>query len=398
MAFWLAAAPAMAEPLTLAGAVQQALRGNPELQATLQEVGITKADLTTAGLVKNPVLATSVRFPGAPSELVNTEYAVSFDFLDLAMRGLRTRLAGTQLQQAQGRAAEAVASLTAQVSQAWYDVAAGQQIMAQEQIVLDASQAASALAQRQFEAGALSDLDLNRQKAETSEINIEKIRLEGDRQVAVSRLRALIGEPPAGDLVVAGELPELPVPDPDEAALETQALQTRPLALVARTEPQALQQALTLQRKEAGLGEVRLGLDRETDADGITVTGPTLEIGLPVFNHNEGSIEKLQAQMAQSQQRIAAVEQQIRLEVRTAWTQMVTSHRQADLYAQELIPIRHRIMQESQLHYNQMLLSVFTLLTDREAEAQATREGLEARRDYWKACAELERSIGGPLK
>ncbi|MHB2018621.1 MAG: TolC family protein [Candidatus Xenobia bacterium] len=399
------AAPVWADPaapvpgLRLTDAVRTALANNPDLLARLQEVGVSKADLVTAGLVNNPLVFASDRFPGgaAPAgSQSNTEYSISFDFLDLALRGLRTRVAGLQLQQAQAGATEAVNALTAKVTEAWYDLAAQQQILAQEQVILDGSQAASDLAQRQFDAGNISALDLNRQKAETSQIEIDVAGIEGDLHLAQSRLRVLLGEAPRGEIAVSGTLPPLPAHDPDEAGLETRAVASRPLATVARLGPEAAEQSLALQRKKAGLGEVRLGMDTETEVNGVTETGPNLSFALPIFNHNQGGMQRQQARLLQSRQRLLAVKQQIRLEVSSAYTHLETARRQDELYEQQLVPIRQRIMEQSQLHYNNMLLSVYTLLTDREAEAQAMHQQVEAQRNYWQARAELDRSVGSP--
>ena len=49
--------------LTAERAVQIALLNNRELQATFEEIGIANADLTEAGLLKNPVFNVSARFP-----------------------------------------------------------------------------------------------------------------------------------------------------------------------------------------------------------------------------------------------------------------------------------------------------------------------------------------------
>ncbi|MDQ6654940.1 MAG: hypothetical protein M3Y80_03910, partial [Verrucomicrobiota bacterium] len=52
--------------ITVERAVQIALLNNRELQATFEEIGIANADLTEAGLLKNPVFDMSARFPDRP--------------------------------------------------------------------------------------------------------------------------------------------------------------------------------------------------------------------------------------------------------------------------------------------------------------------------------------------
>ena len=49
---------------SLEEATQQALSSNADLQAPLADLGISQADLVTAGEVKNPQIFAQVRFPG----------------------------------------------------------------------------------------------------------------------------------------------------------------------------------------------------------------------------------------------------------------------------------------------------------------------------------------------
>jgi len=58
------------DPLSVEAAVEIALLSNRTLQATYEELGIAQADLVQAGLLKNPVLFGSARFPTrAPKRL-----------------------------------------------------------------------------------------------------------------------------------------------------------------------------------------------------------------------------------------------------------------------------------------------------------------------------------------
>ena len=57
--------------LTADRAVQIALLNNRELQATFEDIGIANADLTEAGLLKNPVFDASALFPDRPPSATN---------------------------------------------------------------------------------------------------------------------------------------------------------------------------------------------------------------------------------------------------------------------------------------------------------------------------------------
>ncbi len=61
------------------------------------------------------------------------------------------------------------------------------------------------------------------------------------------------------------------------------------------------------------------------------------------------------------------------------------------------MPLRHRVVEESQLQYNAMQISLFDLLRAKQEEVNAARQAVEAQRDYWVARANLEKAVGGSL-
>src|SRR4051812_37619203 len=52
--------------LTANSAAQIALLNNRSLQATFEEIGLSRAEVIEAGLLKNPTLEGSIRFPDRP--------------------------------------------------------------------------------------------------------------------------------------------------------------------------------------------------------------------------------------------------------------------------------------------------------------------------------------------
>src|SRR5439155_2740135 len=114
------AAPQLPAELTADAAVQFALVNNPALQATLEEIGISQAELAQATRLKNPQFAASWRFPDHPPLAANTEYSIAQDFLDLIILPLRKKVAAQQLEQTKARVAHEVLKLVAEVKGAVY--------------------------------------------------------------------------------------------------------------------------------------------------------------------------------------------------------------------------------------------------------------------------------------
>lgn len=376
-------------------AVQAAVTNYANLQQALAEVGLSQADLVQAGLLKNPQFFFQFRHPDRAGLINNTEYSVSIDLLDALQVALRRRVAGTALQAAQARLQEAVGQVIARTQGAWYDVLAQQQIVALEESVLTASQAATDLAQRQFEAGNISDLDYDRQKAESDTIRLELTQSRSDLDIARHKLAMLMGSdtPTGSDQTV----PAVPAEAWDGRALEALALQNRGSMVAARLQPGVYQGQVRLARQQAGLGEVRLGFDREQETDGVTVVGPFIQFNLPIFNHNQGAIQTAQAQLQSSQLQLMATERTVRLEVQTALEQVRRAQQAAAILTNSLLPTRTRIVQLSLLHYNNMQLSVYQLLSDRQMQLETSKMAVQAQRDYWQSRSELTRAVGGQL-
>ena len=69
----------------------------------------------------------------------------------------------------------------------------------------------------------------------------------------------------------------------------------------------------------------------------------------------------------------------------------------AEHYRTVLVPLRERIIRQTQLEYNAMLAGVFQLLAAKRDEIDAGRGLIESLRDYWIARTDLETAVGGEL-
>jgi len=99
----------------------------------------------------------------------------------------------------------------------------------------------------------------------------------------------------------------------------------------------------------------------------------------------------------QAVERHAALAVEIRAHVRRARTRMVTARERAEHYARVLLPLRRRIVAETQGQYNAMLAGPFQLLQAKRDEIEAGRGYVEALTEYWVARSELERELGCDL-
>ncbi len=84
-----------------------------------------------------------------------------------------------------------------------------------------------------------------------------------------------------------------------------------------------------------------------------------------------------------------------RSQARLVYNRYRTAYDVARHYQSEVLPLRQFINDEITLRYNGMLLSVFDLLADTRAQAQAASSAMDAQRDFWLAEADLQTLLAG---
>ena len=102
-------------------------------------------------------------------------------------------------------------------------------------------------------------------------------------------------------------------------------------------------------------------------------------------------------ELRRAQQEYYALGVQIRSTVRTVHERVQGAQDRALYYRDILLPLRERIVNETQLQYNAMQLGVFDLLRAREQQIQAAIAYIETLRDYWLARTDLEHMLSGRL-
>jgi hypothetical protein len=63
--------------------------------------------------------------------------------------------------------------------------------------------------------------------------------------------------------------------------------------------------------------------------------------------------------------------------------ELVTKYKIALRYQNQIVPLRKKILDETMLRYNGMLISVFDLLTESREAIKSTEESIQATRDFW---------------
>ena len=388
----------LARPLTADAAVQVALLNNRKLQATFEELGIAQADFVQAGLLQNPVFNFSARFPNQPPSKTYLDIAAAENFLNLFLIPARRKIAAAQLEQATARVTSEVLSLAADTKAAFYTSQAADQTVELRRTVADAAAASLDAATRLREAGNTTDLDYYGERAQAARTTVELANTKADAQDAREHLNALMGVWGAQTTwSVAGRLPDLPPNEVRPEGLETLAIQQRQDLAAARGEVLAQARLYGFTLDTRFFAQADLGVEAERETDGQWRIGPALSVPIPLFDQGQAAIPRAAAVLRQSQQRYAALAVDIRSQVRAARVRMFNARVAAQFYHDEVLPTQRHYLDQTQLHYNGMFVSVFQLLQAKRDEIDAAAQYIQALRTYWTSRAELERAVGGRL-
>jgi cobalt-zinc-cadmium efflux system outer membrane protein len=380
------------EPMTPDRAVQIAFANNRDLQATLEGLGVARADLIAASTIRNPVFHAEMRFPGSPHKPY--EIGLVQTLMDVINLGSRKRQGRARFAAAQVQVAGAAMNFAGQVRTDYYDVLAARKMLVQQETILEAQAAATELATRQHAAGNITDLDLEAEQSRYEQAKLDYARSQLDDLVVRERLMTALGLVQRADIRLPDDFPSLPPAEPTVADVEQQVGIRRLDLRMAQRDIEAAQASLGV-AKTAILDDLDVGAHLEKEPDGKQTTGPSIEVPIPIFNRGEAEKTGARARLRQAQQRLAALTVSARSEARAALERVREARARMTYMREVVIPRRERILKLTQLEYNAMLRGVYQLIDARRELAAAQREEVSATRDYWTARTELDTAISG---
>jgi len=383
-------------PMGVDDAVRRAFFHNPRIREAYARLGIGRADLEEARRLANPTFGYARLSPQGGDGTQITR-SLSFGLSDLLLLPARKRLAAGELDRLQKAVAGELLALATEVEVAWYEAVGAAQIAAMRDLVAQAAERSAELAQRFYDAGNINRLQLEQEHAAATQARIEALAAGADALRARSALGGLIGLPSDADWRIQTQLP---APRPLAYSADTLI----PLALETRLDLAAAQQAVALREDALGVtrrwrwfGTVEVGYEREREFDGGITRGPSVSLGLPLFNQGQGALARAQAELLQARAELDAQVLAVHSAAHLGIERLTVAATIAERYRTELVPRREAIVARTQERVNFMLVGVFELLLAKQQEYDAYQAYLEAVRDYWTARAELRGAVGGRL-
>ncbi|MGG6892597.1 TolC family protein [Rhizobium sp. BR 315] len=386
-------------------AVQIALLNNKGLQAAYADLGDSAADAWQTTMLLNPTASVGLKGIGTPElEAFKTiEGALTANILALMTKKRDVALADTRFRQAQLNAAIETLRLAADTRRAWITAVAADENVAQLQRAQAAADAASELAEKLGETGAMAKGSQAREHAFAAELAGEAAKSRLAARLAKEELTRLLGLwGPDMNYRIPNRLPPLPKTIAKRDTVEADALRNRIDLKVARLELEASAQSYGLTEATRYVTDLELttGLEaersREDGAKKVDFTG-SADIGfaIPIFDSGKARMRKAELAYMRSANRLAEKAVNVRSEARSAYEAYRSSLDIARHYRNNVVPLRSKVEEQSLLTYNGMITNTFELLTDTRETINALVQSVNAKRDFWLAEANLAPAIYG---
>jgi cobalt-zinc-cadmium efflux system outer membrane protein len=372
-------------------------------------IGIGEARILQARLRPNPVLSVGANYldvlgagfdPGA-SAAGPTEVNARIDYL-LERGGKR------QARVDVAEAAKAVAelellnttrNLILDLQNAFTEVLLAKENLTLAQDSLSAFERIVTVNRTRVDSGDLAKVELVRSEVAALQFR-NQVRQAGMRvRLAKNRLQTLMGRAAfSPDFEVSGGLRNDTIPDAEPEILR-KAIAVRPdLAALRRDQARSLAEVRSqlAQGKidyTAGVGynrQLNVGDGRRGDSMGLFFSIP-----LPVYNRNQGEIERARQEQSQVQLRIRALEQEIAAEVANAYEQYSTAKALLETIQSTMLEQSRRVREVIDFSYRRGE-ATFVELLDAQRTFNETVQGLnEAKAEYARSVFLIEAISGG---
>lgn len=369
-------------------AVAMALWNNADFQVALATLGLARANLIEAGLLRNPIF--SLLLPWGPKQL---EFTATLAVDQLWQRPRRIEDARLNAEAVAEQLIGSGLRLVTDVRLAYLDV-----LLAERRLTLTAAQAevateAATLAEGRLRAGDISEFEAR--LARTDALRLEAVRLTGvtARDLAVARLRTLVG--------FHEESAPFRLSEPAAASTEScpQGPELLRLALGARPDVRAAELQIEAAGARAGLERARIvaftaSLDANAKGTEGFEMGPGVGIELPVLSQNQGGRARAAAEVEQASRRYLAVRATVSSELAAALIGLAEARDTARLLGDDVNASLIAARQQAERLFAVGEMSLLNLLETRQRLMAVESTRVDALFGVNRAVVRLEHAIG----
>lgn len=400
-------------PLAPNQAIVTALKNNRRIRADVESIAAGRADLVQAGLLPNPVVSLTLRFPFDPVSGGSFVGAQAVQTLTaLWLRDGKLKAADARLNSTVLDVSDKALRLVADVKGSHAKILYGQRGVTITETSIHAATQLVEKIEKQREAGAATQLAVNRARQQVITLEEELRRQRRELAKERRRLLELMGFASAADGWAAADTamdetadhePAPPMAINEDVVIRLVTTQRLDVA-ASRALVEASAADLSVEERNR-LKDLGLGVDFERDVDGKRTIGPVLDVPIPIFDSNQAQIAKAGSLARAALATHEAILQKGIREARTAFIDATEAAIAADEFRHNTLGGREDLSQR--LHFNEQnagaafqageitLIDWLDVLRERQS---AMRTLNDLRLDAALARIELEYAVGGRLE
>jgi outer membrane protein TolC len=392
-----------AAPLTLDGAIDEALANNPDLAVLRREFEAAQARPAQERFLAPPTFEAQIwQWPIRTIDPGRTNmymFSVGQEIPGFGKRRLREAVIDTEVQLADAEIAIRARDVVARVRRAYADLFLARKMVEVHHESVDLLRQLADAAQAKYTTGRISQQDVLKAVVELSRIHDHLIGIEEDTRLAEARLNTLLDRPPHARIG--------PVVDPSERTLVPAADVLQQLAL--EHQPELVAARLAVGRADARLAVVNRDFQPDFFAMGGYMLMPDdgdawmAKVGItwPTAPWSRGRIAARQAgaaaDRAAAEARVRAVESALRLAVQDAYVRVKSAEQRAALLRTTILPQADQVFEVSRVAYQADQVSFSALVENEQIRIDSQLDYFRALSDVEQALADLERAVGVDL-
>jgi len=368
-------------------AVAIALWNNAQFQADLAQLGLAKADLLEAGMIKNPAL--SLLFPIGPKQM---EWTLTLPVELLWQRPHRLTFAELNASEIAQNMVQHGLLLVKDVLISYADL-----ILAQDRThILEEEtkihKEILSITESRLKVGDISEMEAIAIRLAASQVEEDYLRFTNEANTEEINLKTLLGMVSDNrEIQLSPDTLQFQQPFSEEKLLNV-ASAARPDMRAAEIAIEAAGKALDWERSK--VWNLTASLDANEEGKEGFEMGPGIQMELPLFYRNEGGRSRARAEMDQAVKQYLATRQQIAKDVREAYHNYLAAEEILTLLRNNIIPDAFQASEKAEKTYLLGDISYLAYLDFKRQLLDARLREAEAAASVRKAAAQLRYSVG----
>lgn len=386
-----------AEPLTLEQAVKRALANYPTLQIQRHAIEEMEGHKTTSGLLPNPVISyyrEDLSLGGQETGEWIMDASLPLDFL--WTRWSKVNAVGAQINAETARLTYIQNTVTFEVQKAFVEYYYAIRAYQAWQKATDLFHQASRTGGIRHREGDISGYEQQRIALET--LRYQKNEAEAEVKLINSRSRLAFLTDPKQSNMKLETIAEFPssIPDATFEELLVHARRNRQDLQVVRAVQRVRQAELDAARRQ-GLPKTSVSLGYKKQVDGFKGAVVQVNLGLPLFNRNQGQVRSARAGIKQQNLSVSLLEKQVEQDLREAHNRYRLYRNQLEIFEKANVASIDAMLDIARFSYTEGEMSLVELLDGVRAYTEAFQTKYDLLLKYQLSIFQLEKATATPV-